>query len=123
MKLLLDQGLARTTALLLNKEGHSAIHVGDIRLGDAADAEIVQHARREQQVVVTLDADFHSLIALSGATTPSVIRIRIERLAAAEMAALIAEVVAKCKRELEAGGLVTVMPSRVRVRRLPITRP
>jgi len=47
----------------------------------AADADLaasrVQHARREGQTIITLDADFHALLALSNAASPSVVRIRL----------------------------------------------
>ncbi|OLP18701.1 hypothetical protein BST81_09270 [Leptolyngbya sp. 'hensonii'] len=80
MKLLLDQGLPLSAAALLRDANIDTIHVGEIGMSEAEDADIIQRARDEERVVVTLDADFHALLALDVATTPSVIRIRIERL-------------------------------------------
>jgi predicted nuclease of predicted toxin-antitoxin system len=37
MKLLLDQGLPRSAAVLLTRAGHDTVHVGDIGLGEADD--------------------------------------------------------------------------------------
>jgi predicted nuclease of predicted toxin-antitoxin system len=80
MKLLLDQGLPRSTVVHLRKQGIEAAHVGDKGLATASDSTILECGRQEGMVVVTLDADFHALLALSGLTGPSVIRIRIEGL-------------------------------------------
>jgi len=120
VRFLLDQGLARSTADLLTQRGHDAVHVGAIGLGDSTDEAIVAQARSEAQVVVTLDADFHALISLSGATLPSVVRIRVEGLKAEATALLIAHLASAHARDLENGCLVTVTPGRVRIRRLPI---
>jgi predicted nuclease of predicted toxin-antitoxin system len=80
MKLLLDQGLPRSAAALLCEAGIDAIHVADIGFSAADDTDILQRAQEDERVVVTLDADFHALLALTEATSPSVVRIRIERL-------------------------------------------
>jgi len=120
MKLLLDQGLPRTAATLLSQEGLDTLHVGDIEISEAEDADIIRRASAESRVVVTLDADFHTLLALDAATSPSVIRIRIERLRAQAVTKLLLAVVAECQRELEQGAAVTVEPSRIRVRLLPL---
>jgi predicted nuclease of predicted toxin-antitoxin system len=93
MKLLLDQGLPRSTAILLRDLGIDTIHVGEIGLSEAEDTEIIQMAREEGRVVVTLDADFHTLLALDEATFPSVIRIRIERLRAPALTELLLKVI------------------------------
>lgn len=89
MKLLLDQGLPRSAARLLTSAGWDTIHVGDIGYEVATDEAILERARGEGRIVVTLDADFHALLALSSATAPSVIRIRIEGLRGKEVAALV----------------------------------
>lgn len=120
MRLLLDQGLPRTGAQLLREAGIDTVHVGEIGYSSAEDAEILAVARTNKRVIVTLDADFHSLLAHSGATTPSVIRIRIEGLRADPLANLLRTVCAQCEAELEEGAVVTVQPGRIRIHRLPL---
>lgn len=120
MKLLLDQGLPLSAAALLRDAGVDTIHVGEIGMSEAEDAEIIQRARDEGRVVATLDADFHTLLALDEATSPSAIRIRIERLRAQALTDLLLTVIIECAEELEQGSAVTIEPSRIRIRRLPL---
>jgi predicted nuclease of predicted toxin-antitoxin system len=61
MRLLLDQGLPRSTIAHLNKAAIESSHVGDRGLATASDMEILNVAYREGLIVVTLDADFHML--------------------------------------------------------------
>jgi predicted nuclease of predicted toxin-antitoxin system len=120
MKLLLDQGLPRSAASLLRECGYESFHVGDLGLSAAADEEILSWARKEHFVVITLDADFHALLALSSANKPSVIRIRIEGLKASPLVKILQTVIKNCETELLSGVAVTVEPNRIRVRNLPL---
>jgi predicted nuclease of predicted toxin-antitoxin system len=122
MKLLLDQGLPRTTAALLRAQGIDAIHVGEIGLAAASDESILNQGRRDGRIVVTLDADFHALLATSHADAPSVIRIRIEGLRAEALADLLENVLKQSANELVRGAAVTVQSKRIRLRRLPLIR-
>ena len=121
MKLLLDQGLPRSTSRLLREMGIDAVHVSEIGCSTSEDAVILERGREEDRTVVTLDADFHALLALSDATSPSVIRIRIEGLKEETAANLIRTVLMQCEEELERGAVVTVERHRIRIRRLPLT--
>jgi predicted nuclease of predicted toxin-antitoxin system len=120
--LLLDQGLPRSTTLRLRDADLQAEHVGDIGLADAADSVILARAREHSQIVVTLDADFHAQLALSGAAGPSVIRLRIEGLKAPQLADLLVRVLEQCADDLKSGAMVTVSESSVRIRHLPLVR-
>ncbi|MBN1347418.1 MAG: DUF5615 family PIN-like protein [Phycisphaerae bacterium] len=122
MRVLLDQGLPRSAALLPRDRGIDALHTGECGLFTAADSAILEHARDQGRIVVTLDSDFHALMALSSATSPSVLRIRIEGLRAAAASELIQMVLTRCRADLEAGALVSVTETRIRVRVLPIGR-
>ncbi|WP_295443621.1 DUF5615 family PIN-like protein [uncultured Thiodictyon sp.] len=121
-RLLLDQGLPRSTPGHLQRLGIAATHVAEIGLSRAADAEIIEQARLGHYAVVTLDADFHALIALSGAARPTVIRIRREGLKGSEIAAVIADVLARLPDAVAAGALLTVTERTIRVRYLPVDR-
>ena len=123
MKLLLDEGLPRSAAAYLDDHGIAALHVGDLGMSEAEDEKILQRAREYSEVVVTLDADFHSLLALTAARNPSVIRIRIEGLRGPPLAELLQDIVSRFDEDLEQGSLITVQPGRVRIRRLPLIRP
>ena len=120
MKLLLDQGIPRTAAARLRTLNINAVHTGEIGLATAEDAEILEKARQESRIVVTLDADFHMLLALTHAVSPSVIRIRIEGLKAPAMVELILKILPEWEEDLNNGVMLTVLPDCIRMRRLPI---
>jgi predicted nuclease of predicted toxin-antitoxin system len=120
MKLLLDQGAPRSAAILLRQAGFDTVHTGEISMAESADSEILKRALAESRVVVTLDADFHSLLALSQASQPSVIRIRIEGLRAEPFTELLQGVLQQCADDLKSGAMVSVSNFQIRVRRLPV---
>jgi predicted nuclease of predicted toxin-antitoxin system len=57
-RLLLDQGLAPHAATILNAHGFEAVHVAELGMERAEDAVILEIARNESRVCVTLDHDF-----------------------------------------------------------------
>jgi predicted nuclease of predicted toxin-antitoxin system len=122
-RLLLDQGLPRSSASLLRQCGWDVVHVSEIGMSRADDADILRRARAEGRVCVTLDADFHSLLATKGERGPSAIRIRKEGLDATGLAALLQVIWARTEDAINSGALVTVTERSVRIRRLPIVRP
>lgn len=52
MRWLLDQGLRRSAAVLLNEAAQDAVHVGDIGMAGAADSLILHRAASEKRVIV-----------------------------------------------------------------------
>src|SRR3990172_8716514 len=105
MKLLLDQGLPRTTVKHLANAGIVAEHVGDLGMARVADDVILAAARKRGAGVVTFDADFHQTLATSRAPSPSVVRIRIEGLKGDQLAAILSQVIATANAELAAGAV------------------
>ena len=74
----------------------------------------------ENATVVTLDADFHTILAVSGATAPSVIRLRRQGLRAPAVVEIIRNVAARFQAELEHGSMVTVKAYKITSHKLPI---
>ena len=122
-RILLDQGLPRSAVKILGLTGWDAVHTGDIGLGNASDREVIQYARKEDRIIITLDADFHAILAVENAREPSVIRIRQEGLRGDALSELIQKIWPKIQRQLETGALVTVTEESIRVRRIPISDP
>ncbi len=120
MRWLLDQGLPRSATAILNDAQENAIHVGDLGMAEAPDTAILNHASGESRIIVTLDADFHALLALAGASKPSVIRIREEGLKGPQLAALLLQIANQFKTELQNGCVMTFLGGKIRYRALPI---
>ena len=76
MQLLIDANLSPRVAAKLRDAGHDAVHVVDIGLLSASDEAILAHAAASQQAIISADTDFGELLAVSGATRPSVPRAR-----------------------------------------------
>jgi predicted nuclease of predicted toxin-antitoxin system len=108
--------------LYLRKEGWDVLHAYEIGLSRASDRQIVENARRDGCNVVTLDADFHALLAVETADGPSGIRIRREGLTGADLAGLLVQLWPTVEQPVRQGAMVTVTDTNIRVRRLPISR-
>jgi predicted nuclease of predicted toxin-antitoxin system len=119
MRLLLDQGLPRSASNMLRERGWAVEHVGDLGMGRASDQEILAHAKALDAMVVTLDADFHTLLAINQATAPSVTRIRIEGLNAQRFVELFERVWPLIELEAKRGCAITITESNIRFRTLP----
>lgn len=120
MRWLLDQGLPRSSAKLLRDAGHDAVHVGDVDMAAASDLEILQYASRDLRCIVTLDADFHSILATAQASHPSVIRVREEGLKADVVTKLLLHIHSRFASELLSGCVISCHNWKVRIKKLPI---
>ena len=118
-RLLLDQGLA-PAAVILRQRGFDAVHVSEIGIARADDLAILEYARNEQRVCVTLDHDFHAHLATAAQGLPSVISLRVQGLDALEQADLASYVYRQCEDALREGAAVSANPERIRLRRLPL---
>jgi predicted nuclease of predicted toxin-antitoxin system len=76
------------------------LHVAEQGMSRAEDTEILEYARQRGATVLTLDADFHAILASSGANGPSVIRIRKEGLDAMAIFRLVESVLAWFSEDL-----------------------
>jgi predicted nuclease of predicted toxin-antitoxin system len=119
-RILLDQGLAPRAAEILRREGFEAVHVAEIGLDRAEDAAILQAAREDSRICVTLDHDFHSHLATTGHGCPSVVLLRVQGLDATGQADLIRSIYLQCEAALSEGAAISADRERVRIRRLPL---
>ncbi len=117
---LLDQGLPRSAVAGLRTQGWEIAHVGELDMSRASDQEILEYARQNGKTVVTLDADFHALLAVQVQKTPSVVRIRIEGLTGKDLVSLLQRIWPTIDPAVSQGALVTITENRIRIRNLPI---
>ena len=120
ISILLDQGLPRSAASVLRDEGWNVLHTGDIGLSRSTDRQILEYAQREERVIITLDSDFHTILALENASAPSVIRIRLEGLRGPDLALLIKRIWPKIEPQVKKGAMVTITESGIRIRNIPL---
>lgn len=114
MKVLLDGCVWGGARGVLVAAGHQVECVGDWPR-DPGDPEILAHAHRNHQVVITLDKDFGEIAIVRRQPHSGIVRLvtlRAEQQGAAAVAAL-----ARYDEELEKSAIVTVEPGRVRVHR------
>ncbi len=120
--LLLDQGVPVDAANLLRERGYRATHVSEIGMTTHSDAEIIEAAAQMHSAILTLDADFHALIAVQRLARPSVVRLRMEGCRAEAFVSVVAPVLVRYEQELLSGAFVSIRGSRVTCHLLPITR-
>jgi predicted nuclease of predicted toxin-antitoxin system len=121
VRLLLDANLSPTLREGLRAVGYEVVHVGDVDLLRATDEAISTFARDKGFVVVTSDSDFAAMLALAAAARPSVVHLRgVAELPPAAHLRLLVDNLPTVAEDLEGGAVVSLSPTRLAVRQLPI---
>jgi predicted nuclease of predicted toxin-antitoxin system len=120
MKILIDMNLSPEWIDALNHEGFEALHWASIGDPKAEDREILEWARRNSWIVFTNDLDFGHILALTQASGPSVLQTRAQDLLPESLGELVFAALRQNSNVLEAGALVVIDESSLRVRILPI---
>src|ERR1700684_4386475 len=104
----------------LNAAGLPAVHWSSIGRMDATDIEIMAYAAEHGYVVLTHDLDFAAILAATQGKKPSVVQIRAEQLNPDSIGKHVVVALQQLAVELDLGALVTVDPTRTRLRVLPL---
>jgi len=120
LKLLVDMNLSPRWVSVLADAGIDAAHWSSHGAKNATDTEIMRYARTNDYVVLTHDLDFSAILAATHGEKPSVVQIRAEDVSPDAIGKQIIAALHQMKSELEEGALLTIEPSRTRLRVLPL---
>jgi len=123
MKILIDMNLPPRWVQVFAEAGWEAAHWSQLGAPTASDRHIMACAKDKGYVVFTHDLDFSALLAATQGEGPSVIRVRTQNILPEAIGNLVIDSLERFRRELEKGAIITIDPSRARVRILPLKGP
>jgi predicted nuclease of predicted toxin-antitoxin system len=115
-------GVSLSVVHYLRAEAHDAVHLREIGLQRALDSEIFALASEKRRTILTFDLDFAEIAATAGLSLPSVVIFRLNDTRVHYLIERLAAALANTSSAIEAGAVIIVDDSRIRVRELPITR-
>ena len=120
MKFLLDVGISPQLGKRLTADGHTYRHLPNHYSSKTTDSGILDIAIDNQEVIITHDLDFGTLLAFSQQNRPSVILFRIHHIEPELFYKLISDNWKTIEEPLSTGALVIIETHSIRIRRLPI---
>lgn len=120
MRLLVDMNLSPDWEKFLVEAGIETRHWSALGAADASDHEIMTYAESQDYIVLTHDLDFGAILAATAGAKPSVVQLRMDDISPNASGALVVEALRQMEPELDAGALLTIGPSKARVRLLPL---
>jgi predicted nuclease of predicted toxin-antitoxin system len=120
MKFLLNMNIPPQLGKRLMAEGHAYRHVRDIGMARADDREIVTEAKTHQEIILTHDLDYGTLLAFSGESKPSVVIFRLRYTHPDHLFRRMMSVWFDIQNPLSEGAIVVLEDATLRIRQLPI---
>ena len=120
MRVLADLNVSVAVVRVLQASGVVVERVSELMDPRSKDVVIVDAAREHGAVLLTHDQDFSSILALSGASRPSLLNLRTTSVDPTFLASCIVRALEEASADLAAGAVVTVDDGGIRVRRLPV---
>ena len=122
MRFLADMGVSLHIAEWLKKNGHDVVHLRDLGMQRAPDADVFDRAAAESRVILTFDLDFGEILALSRSRAVSVVLFRLRNARTPHVLERLGRVIDEDGKSLERGAVVVVQDTRHRTRHLPLGR-
>ena len=120
MNFLADINVSRRVVEVLCGAGFQAMRVSDVMDCRATDVQILEEARRRNAVVISHDQDFTAILATTGASSPSLINIRVSYVDVDRLASMLLNLIRMMGQELSIGVIVTVDDRGARIHQLPV---
>lgn len=105
---------------MLADAGIESAHWSSLGAPNAPDTFMMAYASANDYVVLTHDLDFSAILAATHGEKPSVVQIRAEDVSPDTVGLVIVTALRQIMSELEDGALLTIDPSRTRLRVLPL---
>ena len=119
MRFVIDMNLSPVWAEILISAGYDARHWSEIGSRNADDRVIFECAHNNGYIIITLDLDFGTMLALTHSKGPSVIQIRREDVDPDRFQSTLFELITNYSEALEEGALIVIDEFKVRLRMLP----
>jgi predicted nuclease of predicted toxin-antitoxin system len=119
LRLLVDNNLPPSLAAALG--GWDVVHAKGLGLQAASDEILFALAAAESRILISMDADFGTLLARLGTRAPSVVLIRRPDLPTADLLApILQKELPRFQEALGLGALLVFDKTRIRLRPLPL---
>lgn len=120
MKLFADINISTRVVAGLRALGHDIERMDRFLSPTADDTAIAAFVDREGGALITRDQDFSAILAMSGASGPSIVNLRHSRTDSPFLVGLLDAVLRSHEADLRAAAIVTIDDGGVRVHPLPI---
>jgi predicted nuclease of predicted toxin-antitoxin system len=120
MKFLIDMNLSPIWSKTLDDAGIEAVHWSELGSATTPDPEIMTFAAANGLTILTNDLDFGAALATANRNKPSVVQIRGNDLRPTSIGTQVCQALKQMNVELEMGALLTIEPTRTRLRLLPL---
>jgi predicted nuclease of predicted toxin-antitoxin system len=123
LRFLADENISPKTVSYLNALGYNVIRVNEVKMVKVKDKEIIEYARVNGYVLITMDLDFGYILSYIKDNKPSVI---ILRLTYPDPDNVSSHIIKALKNKeiidslIEGSVIIIIEDDRIRVRRLPL---
>ena len=116
LRFLFDVGVGKFAEQAIAEEGHDVLAIRDLDPAMADDA-MLELARQQRRVIVTMDADFGTMVFGQGSATEGIVLLRTDDAPSGEKARILTGIVREHADEL-VGSFTVFARGKVRIHRL-----